>query len=171
MEQLQHDPRTKQLIKDVLYDFLYDPVRNQFQRRLDVLIVRNTLLGGYSHKSFTYKGVLYSSDNGSPPRKANRLVPQLKDSMDEYLADLKQVNEQEVPFVIGFINQVLNASNNLTDYLRILPDSVHYPLEKLIDKCPCRDKKLNDDTVDQLREKNKTSIDMMKARMVTNLLI
>jgi len=171
MEQLQHDPRTKQLIKDVLYDFLYDPVINHFQKRLDVLIVKNTLLGGYSHKSFNYKGVLYSTDNGAPPRKANRLVPQLKASMDEYLAELKQVNEQEVPFVVGFINQVLNSSNNLTDYLRILPDSVHYPLEKLIEKCPCRENKLNDFTVDQLREKNKVSIDMMKARMVTNLLI
>jgi hypothetical protein len=171
MEQLQHDPRTKQLIKDMLYDFLYVPVSNQFQRRLDVLIVKNTLLGGHSHKSFNYKGVLYSTDNGVPPRKANRLLPQLKPSMDEYLADLKQVNEQEVPFVIGFINQVLNSSNNLSDYLRILPESVHYPLEKLIARCPCRENKLNDDTVKQLREKNKASIDMMKARMVTNLII
>lgn len=171
MEQLQHDPRTKQLIKDVLYDFLYDPVVNNFQKRLDVIIVKNALLGGYSHKSFSYKGVLYSSDNGAPPRKANRLVPQLKASMDEYLSDLNAVNEKEIPFVIGFINQVLNSSNNLTDYLRVLPDSVHYPLEKLIDKCPCRDRKLNDDVVTQLKEKNKACIDMMKARMVTNLLI
>lgn len=171
MEQLQHDPRTKQLIKDMLYDFLYTPVVNQFQRRLEVIIVKNALLGGYSHKSFSYKGVFYNTDTVAPPRKANRLVPQLKSTMDEYLADLKQVNEQEVPFVIGFINQVLNASNNLTDYLRVLPDSVHYPLEKLIDKCPCRDRKLNDDVVDQLKEKNKACIDMMKARMVTNLLI
>lgn len=171
MEQLQHDPRTKQLIKDTLYDFLYLPVQNSFKSRLDVLIVRNTLLGGYSHKSFNYKGVLYSCDNGSPPRKWNRLVPQLKPQMDEYLNDLKQLNEQELPYVVGFINQVLNASNDLQDYLQIFPESVHRPLEKLIASCPCGKLQLSNEKIVDLREKNAASIDMMKARMVKNLLI
>lgn len=171
MEQLQHDPRTKQLIKDTLYDFLYQPVQNQFKSRLDVLIVRNTLLGGYSHKSFNYKGVHYTCDSGSPPRKWNRLIPQLRPIMDEYLLDLKQLNEQELPFVLGFINQVLNASDDLQDYLRILPDSAHHPLQNLIDTCPCQAKQLTDERVAHLRESNETSINMMKARMVKNLLI
>lgn len=171
MEQLQHDPRTKQLIKDTLYEFLYRPIENQFKNRLEVLIVRNTLLGGYSHKSFNYKGVLYSSDNGAPPRKSNRLMLQLKPAMDEYLFDLKQLNERELPFVIGFINQVLNASNDLQDYLHIFPESIHQPLEKLIATCPCQAKQLSDEKIVELREKNRASINMMKARMVTNLLI
>ncbi len=171
MEQLQHDPRTKQLIKDTLYEFLYRPIENQFKNRLEVLIVRNTLLGGYSHKSFNYKGVLYSSDNGAPPRKSNRLMLQLKPAMDEYLFDLKQLNEKELPFVIGFINQVLNASNDLQDYLHIFPESIHQPLEKLIATCPCQAKQLSDEKIVELREKNQASINMMKARMVTNLLI
>ena len=171
MEQLQHDPRTKQLIKDTLYEFLYRPIENQFKNRLEVLIVRNTLLGGYSHKSFNYKGVLYSSDNGAPPRKSNRLMLQLKPAMDGYLFDLKQLNEKELPFVIGFINQVLNASNDLQDYLHIFPESIHQPLEKLIATCPCQAKQLSDEKIVELREKNQASINMMKARMVTNLLI
>ena len=171
MEQLQHDPRTKQLIKDTLYEFLYRPIENQFKNRLEVLIVRNTLLGGYSHKSFNYKGVLYSSDNGAPPRKSNRLMLQLKPAIDEYLFDLKQLNERELPFVIGFINQVLNASNDLQDYLHIFPESIHQPLEKLIATCPCQAKQLSDEKIVELREKNQASINMMKARMVTNLLI
>lgn len=171
MEQLQHDPRTKQLIKDTLYEFLYRPIENQFKNRLEVLIVRNTLLGGYSHKSFNYKGVLYSSDSGAPPRKSNRLMLQLKPAMDEYLFDLKQLNERELPFVIGFINQVLNASNDLQDYLHIFPESIHQPLEKLIATCPCQAKQLSDEKIVELREKNQASINMMKARMVTNLLI
>jgi hypothetical protein len=171
MEQLQHDPRTKQLIKETLYDFLYLPVQNHFKNRLDVLIVRNTVLSGYSHKSFNYKGVNYSCDSGSPPRKWNRLLPHLKPAMDEYLFDLKQLNEKEVPFVIGFINQVLNASNDLQDYLHIFPESIHRPLEKLIASCPCQNKQLSDEKIIELREKNQTPINMMKARMVTNLLI
>jgi hypothetical protein len=171
MEQLQYDPRTKQLIKDTLYDFLYTPVVNQFQRRLDVLIVKNTLLGGYSHKSFNYKGVLYSCDSGSPPRKWNRLLSQLKPQMDEYLQDLNQLNEHELPFVIGFINQVLNASNDIQDYLKLFPESLHQPLNSLIASCPCGREQLTTDKVAELLSKNSEPINMMKARMVKNLLI
>lgn len=171
MEKLQYDPRTKQLIKDTLYDFLYTPVVNQFQRRLDVLIVKNALLGGYSHKSFNYKGVFYSCDSGSPPRKGNRLSSQLKPHMDEYLHDLQQLNEKELPFVVGFINQVLNVSSDIQDYLKLFPESVHRPLNSLIASCPCGRKQLTADKVAELLSKNSEPINMMKARMVKNLLI
>lgn len=171
MEQLQHDPRAKQLIKNTLYDFLYLPVQNSFKSRLNVLIVRNTLLGGYSHKSFNYKGEHYSCDSGSPPRKWNRLLPQLRPQMDEYLDDIKQLNEQELPFVLGFINQVLNSSDNMQDYLQILPESAQRPLEKLIATCPCKTRRLSDQQIAQLQDKNTASINMMKARLVKNLLI
>jgi hypothetical protein len=171
MEPLQHDPRTKQLIKDSLYDFLYTPVQRQFKTRLDTIIIRNTLLGGYGHKSFNYKGVHYSCDNGAPPRKWNRLLPQLRDQMDGYLQDLNQLNDTELPFVLGFINQVLNSSNDLGDYLSLFPESVHQPIQKLIETCPCQAKQLSDEQVALLQEQNKKHIELIKKRMVTNLLI
>jgi hypothetical protein len=171
MEPLQYDPRTKQIIKDSLYDFLYTPVQRHFKIRLDTIILRNSLLGGYGHKSFTYKGVHYSCDNGPPPRKWNRLLPQLKEQMDEYLFDLSQLNEKELPFVLGFINQVLNSSNDLGDYLRLLPESVHQPIKHLIASCPCQTKKLSDKQVELFQEQNKPHIDLIKKRMFTNLLI
>src|SRR4030095_5111123 len=170
MEQLQHDPRTKQQIKDALYAFLYEPVQKQFKSRIDILITRNTLLGGYSHKSFSYKGVVYNSDSTHPPLKKNRLLPQLRASMDEYLTDLEELNSHELPYVLGFINQVLNASNDFKDYLRLLPESVHHPLQQLMATCPCRTVHLTDEKVEQLKEKNKESIDLMKQRLVLNLI-
>jgi hypothetical protein len=171
MEQLQYDPRTKQQIKDALYDFLYTPVQNQFKLRLDTIIIRNTLLAGHGHKSFNYKGEFYSCDNGPLPRVWNRLMPHLRPMMDEYLQELKELNEKELPYVVGYINKVLNASNELGDYLRLLPESTHGPIQKLIETCPCHGKKLSDDEITALRDRNQTPIDMMKARMVTNLLI
>lgn len=170
-EVLQHDPRTKSQIKDMLYAFLYEPVQRQFKTRLDSLIKRNTVILGASHQSFIYKGNLYTCDITPPPRKLNRLVPQLVPDMDAYLADLKQLNDKEVPYVMGFINQVLNSSNDLHDYLRLLPSSVHQPIQKLIDSCPYRTKKLTDEQVQELQTRNKQSIDLVKQRMVTNLLI
>jgi len=171
MDKLEHDPRTKQQIKDALYAFLYDPVTKQFKSRIDTIIVRNTVMGGHSHKHFIYKGVLYNADITQPPLKRNRLVPQLRDSMDEYLVDLNHLNNNELPFVLGFINQVLNASTDLADYLRVLPESVHYPLQQLLVTCPCRATNLTEDKVISLRLKNQTPINLMKQRLVTNLLI
>ena len=170
-EGLQHDPRTKSQIKDMLCAFLYEPVQRQFKTRLDSLIKRNTVILGASHQSFIYKGNLYTCDITPPPRKLNRLVPQLVPDMEAYLTDQKQINDKEMPYVVGFINQVLNSSNDLHDYLRLLPSSVHQPIQKLIDSYPCRTKKLIDEQVQELQARNKQSIDLVKQRIVTNLLI
>lgn len=171
VEHLNHDPRTKQQIKDILYGLLYDPVQKRFKQRLDNLIVKNTVLGGYTHKSFMYRNTLYSCDITSAPRKMNRLMPALMIDMADYLKDLKTLNEKEIPYVIGYINQVLNSSNNLADYLRLLPEAVHEPLKAFISTCPCHNPSLHGDTVQLLMDKNKDCITMMKNRMVTNLII
>lgn len=171
MDKLEHDPRTKTQIKDALYNFLYLPVQNQFKARLDTLVTRNTVLGGYSHKHVVYKGVVYNVDATAPPVKKNRLAPQLRAEMDEYLRDQAQLNDNELPYVIGFINQILNSSNDLTDYLRLLPESVHYPLEQMLANCPCRSTTLDEAKVAQIRAKNQATIDMIKQRLARNLLI
>lgn len=169
-ERLHHDPRTKLQIKEALFDFLYAPVKLQFKQRLDALIVKNTLLGGYSHKSFMHKNVLYNCDTAPLPRKMNRLVPALTNDMADYLRDAKQLDEKEIPYVIGYINQVLNSSNDLCDYYRLLPESVHAPLQQLINTCPCKARRLSDEVVALLQDKNQHTIDLMRQRMVINLI-
>lgn len=169
-DQLLHDPRTKMQIKEILYDFLYGSVQKKFTARLNKIIVKNTVMGGYSHQSFVYKGVFYCCEKTPPPRKMNRLVLQMQAQMNEYLRDTVELNTKEMPYVLGFINQVLNASNELHDYLRMFPPSVHHPVQNLINTCPCRNKKLSDENVLDITDKNQNAIDMMKQRMVINLL-
>jgi hypothetical protein len=171
MDPLEHDPRTKQQIKDALYAFLYEPVQRQFKNRMATLIIRNTLMGGYSHKHFTYKGVTYNSDVTPASIRKNRLQAALRGEMDAYLADLTELNEKELPYVLGFINQVLNASSALNDYKRVLPESVHHPLNQLMATCPCRTTSLGDDRVASLMARNQEPINMIKRRLVMNLLI
>lgn len=171
MENLQHDPRTKQQIKDALYGMLYDPVHRSFKNRINDLIIRNTVIGGHSHKSFIYKGVFYDCDTDRPPLRKNRLATQLKPEMEEYLADLKALNEEEIPFVRGFIIQVLNASDSLTDYLKVFPESMHYPLQSLITSYPGHSPGLDETQVKQLKQKNEKAINLLKQRMVKNLLL
>ena len=170
-DQLQHDPRTKLMIKDALYQFLYASVKEKLDKQLATIIERNMAITGYPHGSFTYKSIWYTNDQTRPPRKLNKLVPQLHGDMDAYLEEIDQLNEKELPYVLGFINQVLNSSNDLHDYLRILPDSVHRPIQRMIDSCPCRTKKLSEEEINTLQTINKHSIDLIKRRMVTNLII
>lgn len=170
MSQLQHDPRTKSMIKDALYEYLYTPVQKTFQVRLATIIDRNCFINGYGHPSFTYKGEYYTSTSSPKPRRSNMLHASLYPAMDAYLADKHRLNTEEIPYVLGYINTVLNATNNLPDYLHLLPDSVHAPVYKLLTTCPCNTRDLSDDAIELLRQKNENAIHLMKQRLVMNLI-
>lgn len=170
--QLQHDPRTKQQVKDILYKFLYTPAKEKYERRLKEIIIKNCQLIGNANESFIYRGITYCvNDDVRLPRRMNRLDSALHQEMDKYIADTKQLNEHELPYVLGFINQVLNSSNDLQDYLKILPESVHKPIQALIDTCGCRMPKLAPETVLEIQTKNQIPIQLMKERLVQNLLM
>lgn len=169
--QIQHDPRTKSQIKEAIYTFLYEPTLKQFKARLEQIISKNCLAQKTDDRSFSYKAVVYKSDDATVPLKKVRLAPTLYDLMDQYLVELDQLNRQEIPYVVGFINQVLNASNEFGDYIKLFPDVVHRPLNKMIAHCPCKTAKLTEDAVMDLLIRNQTPITLIKRRLVTNLLI
>ena len=170
-ERLSHDPRTKQTIKDTLYHHLYDPVLQQFNARLEQIVVRNAVMLGSAYHSFSYKGEKYSTGTGALPRRMDRLHKSLYPVMDEYLTDIKALNDHEVPHVLGYINQVLNNSNELHDYLKMLPASIHRPIEELIATYPCRTVGLSTESIQSLKERNQSAIDLVKYRLMVNLLI
>ena len=169
--QLQHDPRTKSQIKEALYEFLYEPTMKQFKARLEQIISKNCLAQKTDDRCFSYKAVVYQSEDATVPFKKLRLAPSLYDLMDQYLLELDELNRQEIPYVVGFINQVLNASNEFGDYIKLFPDSVHRPLNKMVANCPCKTTKLSDDAVMDLLIRNQSSITLIKKRLVINLLI
>jgi len=171
MEALQHDPRTKQQIKELLYDSVYEPVNTRFSERISNIIVKNTGLSATSHRSFIYKRKYYTLDAGPKPLKINRLHPSLYEEMDKYLADLSELNDRELPYVLGFINQVLNSSNNIQDYMKLLPESMHTVLRDLADTCPYHTRILPDEKVEEITSKNQASIELLKKRMVLNLIM
>jgi len=171
--QLKHDPRTKSQIRDVLYDYLYKPVRRKFRRELDEIVVANTRALASSYACFVYRNGLYKKSDfqGLPPRPANRLVKGLQDRMETYLHDLGQVNQHELPYVMGFINNVLNSSDDLKDYLQVFPSVLHPPLNQMIDKCPCKSTKLAPEAAEEMRDRNQHSIELIKQRLAYNLLL
>ena len=168
---IQHDPRTKQHIKDTLYNHLYAPVLKAFEKRLEALISQNCLLTKQPHRSFLYKGVTYNRDNTPLPRKGQRLAPALEMDMRDYLQEQKALNTQEIPYVVGYITQVLNATNDLHDYLYLFPESLHQPIQAYIDACPCRTRHLSVEEIQAIQTRNANSIQLIKERMAVNLII
>ena len=171
-EELVYDPKTKMLIKDTLYAFLYVPVEEHFQKRLDTLIKKNSALYGNTQQRMLFGDDTYEASNaGNYVRPVNFTHLEIRPLMKDYVQDLVKLNSQEMPYVMGFINQVLNSSNSLKDYFKVFPESVHQPIQDLMDKYSCRNETLNEKTIELLKEKNQISIDLMKTRMVKNLLL
>ena len=170
-ERLHHAPHTKRQIKDALYHHLYSPILKQFSDRLEALVIRNALMLGSAHRAFSYKGISYTCSTDPMPRRMDRLNKALHPAMDAYLAELQVLNDQELPHVLGFINQVLNSSNELHDYLRLFPAAMHPPIADLIASCPCRTVGLSPLKVKALQTRNQATIDMVKHRLMINLLM
>lgn len=167
MDPLQHDPKAKTQLRDAIYDFLYGPVMEKFQERLRKIVADNCRLTSYPHPSFIYRGVFHNLDTRIPTGKKNKLHPSLKDEMEEYLKDLREINEKEIPYVLGSITKVLNASDGLEDYLDMFPDMLHPLITDLIQTCPCRKRRLSPEKKEELV--NSTQLNLIKHRIFANI--
>jgi hypothetical protein len=169
---LLYPPLTKVAIKYSLQRYLYSAVLDDFQNRIDEIIEQNTILGKYNSKHLFYKGNYYFGNGPvlwASVRKYNKLVPDLKDKMEQYLKDKKEFEEEE-HYVLGFFNQVLNASTKLEDYLKIFPECLHSALKKMFAPFPEYPGSLEDSVIAEIIKKNKKPISLIKQRMVLNLL-
>lgn len=171
IELIHSDPRLKQYIKDALYEVLYTPISKYLHEQLDLIITKNCMVTGSSHKSFVYKNIDYSLDNSPLPKMRNRLHTSLKPEMDKYLLEVNKLNNEELPFTMGYINQVLNSSNNFKDYLKLLPESLHDKLNQIFDSCPSHNEMLTNEMVEEIKNKNIKSVSLIKERLMKNLLI
>lgn len=166
---VQNDPRTKQMIKDMLYHHIYDPVEYRLHEKLKLIMGKNRLLNHHEVDYFSYKAKVYSLD-GTTMRSAPRLDPSLHEEMQEYLKELNELNRVEIPYILNFINQALNASNDLRDYLKILPECLHQPIQELIDAHECQTERLSPEEVESFKERNANSIVMVKKRLLLNIM-
>lgn len=162
-----HKVTLKYAIKQELVNFLFDYPIEQLKTRLFNLIKRNTVISGFSQECFTYRGGLYDNNVMGRLPHGNKLVKELIPIMDEYLADYYQLHNKEIPLVTNFITKILNQSSSPQDYLRIFPDCVHTPILKFNISTPLE---LIEDEVVSLKEQHKEEIDLMKQRLVLNLI-
>lgn len=163
------DSRFKQMLQQSLVDFTYAPAERIFNERLRQIIELNTTAQGYAHPSFSYKGEFYSLALNEPRFKTNRLLADFRPMMDKYLEDRQEVEMTEKPYILGFINKVLNQSNSVQDYQHMLPDCVHGGLF-IPENAIALPREMSDDAVLNFRKENEDLIMKLKMRMVMNLI-
>lgn len=172
MSGVHYDPKTKLHIRDAIYDHLYGTAHAHFDERLKKLIQENTTIYKNTQPCFKYKGEVYTLEPGKMvPRPTNWLDRSLYTEMDKYLEDLEEMKEGEIPYVLSYLNKVLNASDSFQDYYRLLPEALHPVLRKLEESCPCRNDLLDQSVVDKIRNSNVIAIKRIKRRMTRNLLL
>jgi len=168
------DPWIKNDIRGRLESLLYQPVAHQLHKTLDTLIMRNAMVSGYAHMSFTYKGEYYTCEDMRVrgPLKRNRLHPEFHAAMDEYLAEMEEIERVEKPLVMGFIVKTLNiCSLDLLALMKILPESTHKTIKMALGNyAPMHADSLLEEQIQEYIKTEQASIDRIKRRMATNLL-
>lgn len=169
---MSHSPLLKAQLKDALEEFLYLPVWEDHEKRLRTIILQNCRANNTPHTTLSYRGEVYTVGNLTKiPRPMPRLCTQFKQGMDEYLREVKDVKDNEKPYVMGYIIQVLNLSSIREDHLALLPESVHRPILDMPAYSPFGAKKLADHVIQAFISNNEYSIGLLKRRQMLNLLL
>lgn len=168
MEPLEHHSKTKKQIKDALAFHLYNTLGTHFKDRLDQIIHKNSIELKSPHLCFTYKGKTYTYKGQKTSLRALDLSPKLHREMDEYLEDMKNLQEGEVNIVNAFIDTLLNLTDSLQGYLLIFPKGLHPPIQKLIDSCPCRTKSLTEEDIKRIEDNGSSFVELINQRLFIN---
>ena len=163
------DPRQKQAILNSLNGFIHESIQERIEKQLETIIITNTAIVGSGDPVFTYKGSIYSCKNiRRTTRRTNQLQPQLKPTMDEWIDDAGEVNV-DMGYIKAFLASVLNASNNVSDYHRILPDCLHSVLRPFA-SLPNVQLPISDEQVIAIQQKNHKAVGLIKRRLLLNLI-
>lgn len=163
------DREQKSIILGDVFDFIYSASNKRFKDRLEALISKNTAMQG-GDLIFIYKGEHYSGEGvRRTVRKTNSLHPLLKELMDEWIAE-KIAMKDEQSLVKAFLASVLNSSNNVSDYYRLLPECLHKALRPF-KHLPDFNEPIPDWIVTEFQEKNQRAINLIKQRFVLNLIV
>lgn len=153
-----------------IFNHLYGPALAYENTVLAELILKNALLIQSTHRSFSYKGIDYSIDETPVPLRRNRLHPDFREKMDKWIEDRKAVLDYEQVYVKSYITSALNITDNLTDYFKLFPSSLHMILQSESSFPTTGEKALSPETVEEFKTKFKTGLDLLKRRLIQNLI-
>ena len=171
---MSESPNRNTILLNSFRTMLYGKARDKGLAMLNDLIRRNSIQCGNQQRCFMYRGELIGAGNYNLkserlPRPVNRLIGELHPEMDKITKDY-HTRKDELPLVEGYFHRVFIKGNTLNDFLRLIPSSLHYPINALADFFPSATD-LDDDVIQQFLTDNDEYLKLIKRRLALNLLL
>ena len=164
------NPYLKQDVLAMISEHVYSAAHQRMNKRLEEIITKNASMIGSGDMVLSYRGEYYSCQGfRRTEKKTNRILPILRSYMDEWINDNNALHD-EIGLVETYLATVLNASNNVSDYFRLLPDCVHPALQPYAQQ-PNVQPSLSDEQVQAIQAKNQKAMSMIKQRLLLNLIV
>jgi len=166
-------PRAKTNLQTAMMQFIFDPFMKYWNRRVDKIIEKHVLLCSSTQYGFSYKEEDFTGSNKRllhPP--IQRLDRSLYSDMDALLREREVIILYEQPLVNSVLCALMNLSNNPWDYFQILPKELHPAWEHFKTNMPTSyESEVTDSSISAFQTKHEAAFDVVRIRMVTNLIL
>lgn len=166
-------PKAKTNLQTAMMFFIFDPFMQYWNRRVDKIIEKHVLLCSSTQYGFSYKGEDFTGSSTQllrPP--VQRLHKSLAIEMDDLLRERETVTLYEEPLVKSVLCALMNLSNNPWDYFQLLPKELHPAWEHFKTKIPTGyESEITDSVISAFQTKHEAAFDVIRVRMVTNLIL
>lgn len=153
-----------------LMDFLYSKVLTYLSKQFLDIAERNREALEAPMLGFNYKGEDYLVTVSRRKWKPVDLHETLRPEMDALLK-MKEELSVEMDYVRSYISRVLNSSKNIADYFVLLPTSIHEGLKSCLAVMPSSKSELTPDEIADVMKHNQKGYDLVKTRLLKNMLI
>lgn len=163
--------KAKLRVKQSIERHLYGAFDEKLKVRLNDIIDQTGALSQHAAESFSYKGVRYIKDGWKVhPAHIKRLHPSLDATMDQWLADSAEINDYERPIVMGYVQNVLNAAKQASDYLALFPTALCEPFKAQLELICDGYSHVSIDEAESLVKTHEAAYTLLKTRLMMNML-
>lgn len=165
----------KYQLLQIMVQFVYEHVEKRLYDQLKSIIDRNDIAHNMQRLVFTYAGRRWTQHRfQGVPQKVPYLDEMLHPEMDEYLAEVKLIEEVEKPMVTAYIRAILNSDPDPIRAMMNIPTALQAPIREAMKEAEeglGRKAQLNFEQVELLVGAYPAATAAIRKRMMHNVLL
>lgn len=168
-------PNIRPAIRDEVLHFLYTKDAESAATTLSDILQENCTLTNTTTLALTFHGKVYQPSHAPKRLIAPPIHPSLNDRMLAYVKDRTLIEREEKLIIKNLLTAILNTSDCVDDWLKLLPPAVHSPVElqRLYYPAispPESEPILTFDMIEAFERKQERFLNMLKGRLALNLI-
>jgi len=165
---MSKDPTKKYNVRLMLEEFIYKPAETKLEKKLNAIMNSHSIDDPHRSMAFMFKGQVYAPKDYRSPGKITLLSRRLYPNMEEWLKETNKLQEEKIK-ASNYLTCILNEAENLADLQALLPECLHPGLG--ITGSASHSSLLTPEHIEAVNHQHTDSIQMIKERLVLNLLI